>query len=323
MTIDIPEGYEALGLALGEAVAQAARGKGADRHAESGEKFSDQLIMSIPKRLGPGGECFCLGQALKKICESRRLPQARARAELLGAINYLAAAWCLLGGRESVFAPDGADALRAKEWASRQIARNGTVSAPEPPKAAGNVCLGFAERVVSLMKEAGVREVSFANPGARICADGTVTGLHFTTEDADAPRTKGELFRRIREANPAVYPQEDCEAPLFSERTPVECRPPLEAEWTPAFYIGVDPQGFHVVERGDGLRMHLSADAVRKPEDADKPRFQTGELVEFRPRDGKWRPAAFDCMDGNFAVVVSKNEKFRVPACDVRPAEKS
>lgn len=106
MTIDVPEGYESLGLALGEAVAQAARGKGADRHAEKGEKFSDQLIMSIPKRLGEGGECFCLGQALKKICESRRLPPDRARAELLGAVNYLAAAWCLLGGGESVSAPE-------------------------------------------------------------------------------------------------------------------------------------------------------------------------------------------------------------------------
>lgn len=103
MTIDIPEGYESLGLALGEAVAQAARGKGADRHAEKGEPFSDQLIMSIPKRLGPGGECFCLGQAAKKICESRRLAPAPARAELLGAINYIAAAWSLLGGGESVF----------------------------------------------------------------------------------------------------------------------------------------------------------------------------------------------------------------------------
>lgn len=106
MTIDIPEGYESLGLALGEAVAQASHGKGAERHAESGEKFSDQLIMSIPKRLGEGGECFCLGQALKKICESRRLPPDRARAELLGAVNYLAAAWCLLGGGESVSAPE-------------------------------------------------------------------------------------------------------------------------------------------------------------------------------------------------------------------------
>ena len=203
MTIDIPEGYEALGLALGEAVAQASRGKGSERHAEKGEAFSDQLIMSIPKRLGPGGECFCLGQALKKICESRRLPPDRARAEILGAINYLAAAWSLLGGEEGA----------AKEWASRQIANNGVVSAPE----------------------------------------------------SDAPQTKEELVRRIREVNPAVYPQEDYEAPLFPERTPVECRPPLESEWTPAFYIGVDPAGFHIVER-DGLRMHLSADAVRKAE---------------------------------------------------------
>ena len=108
MTIDVPEGYESLGLALGEAVAQASRGKGADRHAEKGEPFSDQLIMSIPKRLGPGGECFCLGQAAKKIFESRRLAPAPARAELLGAINYLAAAWSLLGGGESVFTPEDA-----------------------------------------------------------------------------------------------------------------------------------------------------------------------------------------------------------------------
>ena len=103
MTIDIPEGYESLGLALGEAVAQAARGKGSERHAEKDEPFSSQLICAIPKRLGPGGECFCLGQAVKKIYESRRLPPERARAELLGAINYLAAAWGLLGGFADAF----------------------------------------------------------------------------------------------------------------------------------------------------------------------------------------------------------------------------
>ena len=171
MTIDIPEGYESLGLALGEAVAQASRGKGAERHAEKDEPFSDQLIMSIPKRLGDGGECFCLGQAAKKIFESRRLAPAPARAELLGAINYLAAAWSLLGGVADAFGPEK------------------PVSAPED-------------------------------------IDGT-------------------------------------------------------------------------------------------------PRFQIGELIEFRLRDGKWKPAGFAGMDGNFAVVVSGNEKFRIPACDVRPAEKA
>ena len=103
MTIDIPEGYESLGLAFGAAVDQASRGKGRERHAEKGESFSSQLICEIPRRLGPGGECFCLGQAVKKIVESRRLPPERARAELLGAMNYLAAAWGLLGGFPDVF----------------------------------------------------------------------------------------------------------------------------------------------------------------------------------------------------------------------------
>ena len=182
MTIEIPKGYETLGEALAAAVEQAAVGKGAGRHSYGGELFSDQLIFEIPRRLGACGSGFLLGQAVKKIYESVRLEPERARAELLGAVNYLAAAWSRLD------------------------------------------CGG-----------------------------------------SDAPQTKEELVRRIREANPAIYQQEDFEAPLFPERTPVECHPPLESEWTPAFYIGVDPQGFHIVER-DGLRMHLSADAVRAPE---------------------------------------------------------
>jgi hypothetical protein len=184
MTIEIPKGYETLGEALAAAVEQAAVGKGAGRHSYDGELFSDQLIFEIPRRLGACGSGFLLGQAVKKIYESVRLEPERARAELLGAINYLAAAWSRLD------------------------------------------CGG-----------------------------------------SDAPRTKEELCRRIREANPAVYPPEDVVTPLFPERTPVECRPPLESEWTPAFYIGVDPAGFHIVERG-GMRMHLSADAVRVPEKA-------------------------------------------------------
>ena len=215
MTIDVPEGYESLGLALGEAVAQASRGKGAERHAESGEKFSDQLIMSIPKRLGPGGECFCLGQALKKICESRRLPPDRARAELLGAVNYLAAAWCLLGGTEA-------------------------------PKAPGNVCLDFAERVVSLMKEAGVREVSFASPGACIRDDGTVTGLHFTTGDADSP---------------AAPEDGSFVSPLFAEGERVKYA--VDGKWESGAYVGVDPDGKHVVSTGSSY-VHLDESLVRK-----------------------------------------------------------
>ena len=243
MTIEIPKGYETLGEALAAAVEQAAVGKGAGRHSYDGELFSDQLIFEIPRRLGACGSGFLLGQAVKKIYESVRLEPERARAEILGAINYLAAAW------------------------SRQ---------------------GVGERPVP---------------------------------EFDAPRSKEELCRRIIEANPAIYQPEDVAAPLFPERTPVECRPPLESEWTPAFYIGVDPSGFHVVERG-GMRMHLSADAVRKPEGADKPRFQKGEPVEYKLPDGTWAPANFLHMDGGCAVLECGGPRFRVLSFDVRPAEK-
>jgi len=261
MTIDIPEGYESLGFALGEAVAQAARGKGADRHAEKGEQFADQLIMSIPKRLGEGGECFCLGQAAKKIFESRRLAPAPARAELLGAVNYIAAAWSLLGGGKSV--------LRT-----------------EPRKAPENVCLGFAERVVALMKEMGVREVSFAGPGACIRADGTVTGLRFATEDfqsgpdvSDAPQTKEELVERIRSCNPSVY--------------------------------------------ADPSVVPLGKNPPYAPEDADPPSYAKGEPVEYRLPDGTWAPANFVCMDGGYAVLECGGPRFSVLAFEVRPAEEA
>ena len=296
MTIDIPEGYEALGLALGEAVAQAARGKGADRHAEKGEPFSGQLIMSIPKRLGEGGECFCLGQALKKICESRRLAPAPARAEILGAINYLAAAWSLLGGTESV-------------------------SATEAPKAAGNVCLGFAERVVSLMKEAGVREVSFAGPGACIRADGTVTGLHFTTEDFQFDEN------RMAESMPGIVPfaPEDREAPLFPEGTPVEFLPGERGVWEPALYRGLDSDGRHLVAARGGVLACVPADRIRKPEDAVAPLFPECTPVECRPPlESEWTPARYIGVDlAGFHIVERDGLRLHLSADAVREAEKS
>jgi len=84
----IPDGYESLLSVLADAVEQAANGKGKARHAVEGQAFGEQLICVITRELGPG---FPLGQARKKIVESTRLPWPQARAELLGAINYLAA----------------------------------------------------------------------------------------------------------------------------------------------------------------------------------------------------------------------------------------
>lgn len=87
-------GYSELWRVLVLAGQQAAAGKGKERHAHAGVPFEEQDIVMIGKALGSNH--FELGQALKKTRESARLSPARAIRELLGAINYLAAAVLLL-----------------------------------------------------------------------------------------------------------------------------------------------------------------------------------------------------------------------------------
>ena len=85
--------YQLLANVLLRAHAQASSGKGHDRHS-SGEEFEKQPICALNRLLGSvDGAIF---QAAKKAHEARRLPRERAVAELLGAINYLAAAVILV-----------------------------------------------------------------------------------------------------------------------------------------------------------------------------------------------------------------------------------
>lgn len=86
-------GYEPLAGVLDDALEQAQSGKGLERHA-NGEPFDQQPIVTINESLGDNHGA--LYQAIKKARESTRLPPDRARAELLGAINYLAAAVLVL-----------------------------------------------------------------------------------------------------------------------------------------------------------------------------------------------------------------------------------
>lgn len=90
--ISPPDDYYDLRRILKLAEEQASQGKGKERHAR-GQKFTQQPIMEIARMVGVG---YQLGQAMKKAQEASRLPNERARAELLGAINYLAAAYLLL-----------------------------------------------------------------------------------------------------------------------------------------------------------------------------------------------------------------------------------
>lgn len=87
------DGYDVLRRVLARAVEQASAGKGRERHAHD-EPFDQQKIVLLAK--WSGGPAFDVGQACKKALESTRLPKERAVAELLGAINYLAAAVILL-----------------------------------------------------------------------------------------------------------------------------------------------------------------------------------------------------------------------------------
>jgi len=90
------ERKEGLHRVIDEAFAQAAVGKGRERHAND-LPFEEQPIMVIPQLLGDGDAYSHRFQAVKKISEVRNLPNASAKKhELLGAINYLAAAVLLI-----------------------------------------------------------------------------------------------------------------------------------------------------------------------------------------------------------------------------------
>lgn len=94
---NIDPGYATLAEVLKAAHDQAAAGKGKQRHNGRGVDFDRQPIMEIGRMCGLG---YPTGQAQKKTQEAvgmvARGEHDRAEAELLGAINYLAAAILLI-----------------------------------------------------------------------------------------------------------------------------------------------------------------------------------------------------------------------------------
>lgn len=94
------EQYKPLYTILHDAYSQAANGKGKARHNGRGVAFDRQPIMEIGRMCGLG---YPTGQAQKKTQEAvsmfSRGEGHAAEAELLGAINYLAAAVMLIRER--------------------------------------------------------------------------------------------------------------------------------------------------------------------------------------------------------------------------------
>ncbi|RPH88529.1 MAG: hypothetical protein EHM66_00545 [Deltaproteobacteria bacterium] len=96
----VDENYKALRDVFEAAIHQAADGKGKTRHAGEYEAFEDQQICQIPRWLGSiDGPLF---QAVKKCLEVNRISTTEAKIhELLGALNYIAAAIIVLKGAEA------------------------------------------------------------------------------------------------------------------------------------------------------------------------------------------------------------------------------
>lgn len=83
------KGYEDLAQILQMAYFRAAKTKGIERHARTGQTFREQEICADLREFGITPALF---QARKKIKESARLHELAAVNELLDAIVYLAAA---------------------------------------------------------------------------------------------------------------------------------------------------------------------------------------------------------------------------------------
>jgi hypothetical protein len=89
--------YRRLQNVLDRAFAQAASGKGHERHA-NGLSFEQQPMQTISDSLGTNAGL--LFQAAKKAQESQRMDPDAAVRELLGAINYIAGAIVWLENRK-------------------------------------------------------------------------------------------------------------------------------------------------------------------------------------------------------------------------------
>ena len=85
---DLDEKYEKYLEVLKKAYKQTSEEKGKERHNPDNLSFEEQPIVTETMLLGPAASCY---QVRKKVRESMHLPTDRAKAEILGAINYAVA----------------------------------------------------------------------------------------------------------------------------------------------------------------------------------------------------------------------------------------
>lgn len=97
--IGVRTGYQSLATVLALALEQAQNGKGNARHQVGDAHFTEQPICELARMYGVG---YNFGQAAKKAHETQQLTSNKAKlAEILGAINYLAAAYIIIDEQDS------------------------------------------------------------------------------------------------------------------------------------------------------------------------------------------------------------------------------
>ena len=189
--------YESLVQVYQDAVIQASKGKGRERHASEGEAYEDQIICEVARRVGLG---YPLGQAVKKIYESQRLGGERGVAELLGALNYVAAAVIVM--REGLEPASKADDEPEFKPGDRMQFRDEIPSTSEPHWFDGV----YVERLPD-----GGHAVKFGPRGHVIhCSDKDIRpapkaeGCEELVQK-DAPQTPQELYQHIVDVNPCTF----------------------------------------------------------------------------------------------------------------------
>jgi hypothetical protein len=97
-----PDAYDVLWNTLKKAYDQSTNGKGRIRHNPEDLPFTEQKIMQLTRMLGAGGPIY---QVCKKSTEAAHMADKGqvdvAKAELLGAIVYAAAAYIYLDELEN------------------------------------------------------------------------------------------------------------------------------------------------------------------------------------------------------------------------------
>ena len=96
--MNVRQGYSELAEVLALALEQAQNGKGNARHQVGTTPFIAQPICELARLYGVG---YNFGQAAKKAHETQQLESKEAKlAEILGGINYLAAAYIVIAEQE-------------------------------------------------------------------------------------------------------------------------------------------------------------------------------------------------------------------------------